>query len=116
MSFTDATLNAAVEAVTALGDYISAHTADPSTTGANEVVGGTYARVQTTWGASSSGDQTGSEVDLNIPGGTTVTHWGVWSAGSGGTFIGGFQLDSSETFGADGILKLTPTIDADNLV
>lgn len=116
MGFTDATLNAAIEAVSALGDWISAHTGDPGTTGANEVTGGTYAREQTTWGASASGDQTGSQVSINIPGGTTVTHWGVWSAVSGGTFIGGFEISPSEGFGADGVLNVTPTLDADNFI
>jgi hypothetical protein len=116
MGFTDAVLNDAVEAVTALGDWISAHTGDPGTTGANEVTGGSYARGQTTWGAASSGDQTGSQVSLVIPGGNTVTHWGIWSASSGGTFIGGFELDNSEGFGSDGVLNVTPTIDADNYV
>jgi hypothetical protein len=115
MPFTDAVLNAAVGAVTALGDWISAHTADPGGTGANEVAGGTYAREQTTWGAAASGDQTGSLVSLNIPGGTTVTHWGIWSAVSGGTFRGGFALSPSEGFGADGVLNVTPTVDVDNL-
>lgn len=113
MPYTDAVLNAAIEAVTALGDRISAHTGDPGGTGANEVTGGTYARVATTWGSSSSGDQTGSLVSLNIPGGNTITHWGVWSAG--GTFRGGFEITPSEGFGADGVLNITPTADVDNL-
>ena len=114
MGFTDTTLNTAVTAVTALGTWISAHTGDPSTTGANEVAGGSYARKQTTWGAAANGDQTGSQVSITIPGGNTVTHWGLWTAVSGGTFRGGFELDSSEGFGAAGVLNLTPTIDADN--
>jgi len=116
MGFTDAALNAAVAAVTALGDWISAHTGDPSTTGANEVAGGTYAREQTTWGAAASGDQTGSQVSIDIPAGTTVTHWGIWSASSGGTFRGGFEISPSEGFGSAGVLNVTPTVDADNLV
>ena len=114
MGFTDTTLNEVVEAATVLGDWISAHTGDPSTTGANEVTGGSYAREQTTWGAAASGDQTGTQVSITIPGGNTVTHWGIWSAVSGGTFVGGFELASSEGFGADGVLNVTPTIDADN--
>ena len=114
MGFTNTTLNEAVEAVTALGDWISAHTGDPSTTGANEVAGGSYGREQTTWGSASSGDQTGSQVSITIPGGNTVTYWGIWSASSGGTFRGGFELDTPEGFGADGVLNVTPTVDADN--
>lgn len=115
MGFTDAVLNAAIDAVAALGDYISAHTGDPSTTGANEVAGGTYAREQTTWGSAASGDQTGSQVSIDIPAGTTVTHWGIWTAVSGGTFRGGFALSPSEGFGAAGVLNVTPTVDVDNL-
>lgn len=114
MGFKDDTLDAAVEAVTALGNYIAAHTGDPSTTGANEVAGGTYIRQATTWGASSSGDQVGSQISLAIPASTTVTHWSVWSAATTGTFVGGFELASPEAFAAAGVLKITPTIDADN--
>lgn len=114
MGFTDAALNAAVGAVTTLGTWISAHTGDPSTTGANEVAGGSYSREQTTWGSASSGDQTGTQVSIDIPAGTTVTHWGIWSASSGGTFRGGFEISPSEGFGAAGVLNVTPTVDADN--
>ncbi len=113
MPFTDSALNAAVDGIAAAGAYISAHTADPSTGGANEVTGGSYARQQTTWGSASSGDRVGSEVTIPIPAGTTVTHWGLWSAASGGTFLGGFSLSASEVFGAAGTLKHTPTLDVD---
>lgn len=113
MAFTDTTLNAAVDAIAALGTWISAHTADPSTTGANEVTGGSYARQQTTWGAASSGDRAGSEVSIPIPAATTVTHWGIWSASTAGTFIGGFALDAQEAFGSAGTLDHTPTLDVD---
>lgn len=115
MPLTDAVLNAGVSAMTALGDWISAHDGDPGGTGANEVTGGSYARVQTTWGSAAAGDQTGSQVSINIPGGTTVTYWGIWSAVSGGTFRGGFEVSPSEGFGSDGVLKVTPTVDIDNL-
>lgn len=114
MGFTDAALNAGVDAVKALGTWISAHTGDPGTTGANEVTGGTYAREQTTWGAASSGDTTGSQVSIDIPAGTTVTHWGIWSASSGGTFRNGSEISPSEGFGSAGVLNITPTLDADN--
>lgn len=113
MGFTDATLNAAINAVAALGDYISAHTGDPSTTGANEVAGGSYARQQTTWGSASSGDRVGSQVQIAIPASTTVTHWGIWSAVSAGTFIGGFDLSPDQVFSTAGTLAHTPTLDAD---
>lgn len=111
--FNDTALNAMVNAVKSAATYISAHTADPSTGGSNEVAGGSYARVQTTWGTTSSGDTTGSEVTVNIPAGTTITHWGIWSASTSGTFYGGFALGASETFGSAGTWKHTPTLDVD---
>lgn len=114
MPYSPTGLNAAANGIAAAGTYISAHTGDPSTTGANEVTGGSYARQQTTWGSASDGDRTGSQVTVPIPAGTTVTHWGIWSAVSGGSFIGGFALSSPEAFGSAGNLLHTPTLDADN--
>lgn len=115
--FNDTALNVMVNALAAAGTYISAHTADPGTTGTSEVAGGSYARVQTTWGTAGTGatggDRAGSEVSINIPASTTVTHWGIWSASTSGTFYGGFALTSSEAFGSAGVLKHTPTLDVD---
>jgi hypothetical protein len=111
MPFVTATLNIAVDAIAGAGAYISAHTGDPSTTGANEVAGGSYARQQTTWGTASGGERVGSQVSIPIPAGTTVTHWGIWSAASSGTFRGGFALGASEAFGSAGTLQHTPTLD-----
>lgn len=105
-------LNDAVNGVATAGTWISAHTANPSTGGGSEVTGGSYARQQTTWGAASSGSRVGSQVAIPIPSGTAVTWWGVWSAASGGTFKGAWQLGATETFGADGTLSHTPTLTA----
>ena len=61
--------------------YVSLHTGDPSTTGANEVTGGTYARVAVTWNSPSSGTVTQSNaLSINLPASTTVSYFGVWSA------------------------------------
>jgi len=117
--FNDTALNLAVNAIAGAGTYISAHTADPGTTGTSEVTGGSpaYARKQTTWAAAGSGatggDRAGSQVSIDIPAGTTVTHWGIWSAVTSGTFYGGFALGASEVFGAQGVLQHTPTLDVD---
>lgn len=113
MPFTDSALNDAVNGIAAAATWISAHTADPSAGGANEVAGGSYARQQTTWGSASSGDRVGSQVAIPIPAATSVTHWGLWSAASGGTFKGGFALGATEVFGSAGTLNHTPTLDAD---
>ncbi len=113
MAFTDSALNDAVNGIATAATWISAHTADPSTGGTSEVTGGTYARKQTTWGSASAGDRVGSQVAIDIPAGTTVTHWGLWTAVTGGTFKGGFALGASEVFGAAGVLNHTPTLDVD---
>lgn len=114
MPFTPAALNAAVAGISAAGRHISAHTADPGTTGAGEVSGGSYARQQSTFAAASNGTQVGSQVNVPIPASTTVTHWGVWSAATGGTFLFGGALAAPEAFGGAGTLQHTPTLQVAN--
>lgn len=89
MAFPNASKEAAAAAVTARGAWISAHTDDPDTTGANEASGGGYARVQTTWTAGSSdGIINGSPVSLTLPAGPGYECAGVWTAATGGSFVG----------------------------
>lgn len=109
MTDTLATREAAALAVTALGDYVSLHTADPGTTGADEATGGSpaYARQQTTWTAGASdGEVQGSQVTIDVPAGT-YTHVGFWSAELGGTFVGGTSITST-TLPSQGQIKVTP--------
>lgn len=104
--------NAAVNAVAASGGagYVSLHTADPGTTGASEVSGGSYARVQTTFPSSTTGSSAGSQVTINVPAGTTITHWGRWTAVTAGTFYEGGTLSATEVFGSAGTYLLTLTV------
>lgn len=111
MAFVTAEINVAVDAVAARAGHLSLHTASPGTTGTNEVTGGSYARVPLTWPAASSGDATATQATVEVPAGTTPTHFGLWSAGSGGTFRGGNALSTTETFTGAGQLKVTVTID-----
>lgn len=76
----------------------SLHTASPSTTGANEVSGGSYARQLTTYGTPSSGVEatTNAQNWTGMPS-ATVTHFGEWTAVSSGTYNGGGALTSSLT-------------------
>ena len=101
-----------VNALASAATWISAHTADPGTTGASEVTGGSYARQQTTWDAASgTGPVTraGSQVTIPIPAGTTVTHIGLFTASTAGTFEG--LVDTTdEVFGSGGNLLVTPTL------
>lgn len=105
-------LNDAVNGIATAADRISAHTADPGSTGTSEVTGGSYARQTTVWATAAGGSRVGSQVAIPIPAGTTVRYWGLWS--SGGVFRGGFALAADEVFGSAGTLNHTPTLTATN--
>jgi len=107
---TNATKETAATAVTALGSWVSLHTADPGTTGTSEATGGSpaYARKQTTWTAGSSdGVVNGSQVSIDAPAGT-YTYAGLWSAATAGTFVGSVAITAT-TLGAQGQVLVTPT-------
>jgi hypothetical protein len=115
VTFVATTRDAMLNVLDTLATHASLHTADPSTTGASEVTGGSpaYARKAIAWAASSSASKTlSATVTFDVPAGTTVTHCGTWSALSGGTFRGGGALSGSEVFGAQGnyVLNLTATL------
>ena len=81
--------------------YVSLHTADPGTTGASEVTGGTYARVAVTWNAASGGSVSNNgALSINLPASTTASYFGVWSATTSGTYYIGGALSPSVTTGA----------------
>jgi hypothetical protein len=113
MAFTSATKETSALAATGLGSWISLHSADPGTTGANEATGGSpaYARKQTTWtGGTSDGSVSGSAVAIDVPAGT-YSHIGVWSAATSGTFVGGAALSASTgVLPGQTVVTVTPTI------
>jgi hypothetical protein len=105
--------NAAVNAVGQNGgaDWFSLHTADPGTTGASEVTGGSYARVSASFPAAVGGSSTNAGATINVPAGTTVTYWSRWTAQTGGTwYAGGALPNGGEAFGSSGTYTLTNTI------
>ena len=104
-----ATKNSLCNNYASQGSYISVHTGDPGSTGANEATGGSpaYARVATTWGSASNSQVAGSQVTINLPAGT-YTYAGIWTAATNGTFIDKVAI-SSTTLGAQGTLLITPT-------
>ncbi|TDD97649.1 phage tail fiber protein [Actinomadura rubrisoli] len=111
--FTPATRDAVMDgtSIAALCTHASLHTADPGGTGASEVAGGSYARVAVTWAASSGGTKTlTAAVTLQIPAGTTFTHFGLWSAVSGGTFRGGELLSALQSYPTGGTFDLSISI------
>ncbi len=90
--------NTMADAFGALAAYRSLHSGYPSTTGANEISGGSpaYARKPITWNASSSGNLDDSNTaTFDIPPSTTVYYQSYWSASSGGTNYGFSPLGST---------------------
>ena len=89
--------------------FVSLHTATPGTTGASEVTGGTYARVAVTWTASTGGSAASNSgaLSINLPASTTATHFGIWSASTGGTYyIGGALSPSVTTSTSAGVVTI----------
>ena len=99
-------------AYTAIGAYVSAHTADPGTTGTAEATGGSpaYARKLTTWtGGTVDGVVTGSQVTIDVPAGT-YTYIGIFSAVTVGNFVDKYLLPVAQTFASQGQLLVTPSM------
>jgi hypothetical protein len=111
MAQSNASKAVAEDAIGAAARWFSVHTADPGTTGANEMTGTGAARGQTTWNAANpaTGTKTGSEAVIGVPAGT-ATHWGLWTASSGGTFHNSGALPVAEVYAAPGTYGLTPTM------
>lgn len=114
MGYTNSGKNLMLDALNGVNPTVSAafaslHTADPGETGTNEVTGGApaYARKSITWGAASAGSMAASNQPVfDVPGGTTVTHVGFFSAVSGGTFLGSADV-TDEAFASQGTYTIT---------
>lgn len=80
--------------------YVSLHSADPAETGANELSGGSYARVQVSAWDAPAGRAIVNTNAIEFPELTatisTATHMGIWDASSGGNFL--WQTPSTEGF------------------
>ena len=102
--------NLMVDAVGDVALWVSAHTANPGETGTSEVTGGSpaYARKAISHGASASGAATmdSASPELDIPASTTVTHLGLFSASTAGTFYGYHDV-TDEVFSSQGVYRVT---------
>jgi hypothetical protein len=89
--------------------YLSLHTADPGTTGANECADGTYARVNVTSSFSTAASAAcTNDVAIEyaaLTTGATITHYGLWSAVSAGTFLHGGDVNPDKAVGAGEIAR-----------
>ena len=114
MYFVASVLNGLLDSLDVRATHVSLHTADPGSTGAAEVGDLPYLRQPLVWSAASGGVKTASPVTFQVPGGTTITHLGLWDSVTGGVFAGGALLDGPEVFAVDGpyVLAVTVTTDA----
>lgn len=109
MPLVTGTKDIGLDAMAAAITHLSLHDDDPSTSGANEVSGGSpaYARKSVTWAAASSASVAMSgTVAFDVPSSTTVKYVGYWSASSGGTFRGAKAV-TNETFAGQGTYTVT---------
>jgi hypothetical protein len=88
--------------------HISLHTGDPGRTGANEVTGGSYARVaraplDANWTAPADGAVENAAA-ITFPSPTanwgSITHAGVWDAATAGNFLGRADVVPDKTVNA----------------
>ncbi len=101
---TTAMKNALCTAYAQTGLWLSLHTANPGSTGASEAAGNGYARKQPAWGAPAGGVVSAPEQEFDAGAGA-YSHWGLWSAQSGGTFLDGGALTSTVTLSAPAKVK-----------
>jgi hypothetical protein len=95
---TDPLKNAMLDAAGLKALYFSVHTGPPSTTGANEVAGGSYARKAVVWAAAAAGvkNQTGG-VTFDLPA-TTFAYIGVFdhaTLGGASHFMGYWPIGTN---------------------
>src|SRR6185295_20278653 len=77
--------------------WVKLHVGDPGSAGTSNPAANT-ARQQATFGNAASGRGTANTVNvdwISVPNSETYTHVSLWSASSGGTFLGKDDLSSS---------------------
>lgn len=109
MPFNDTGKNLMLNALTAVVDFLSLHSADPGASGTNELSGGSpaYARKAVTWNTASTGSATGNSLPtFDVEGGDTVSYVGLWDAVTAGSFYGSANV-TDEVFGGQGTYTVT---------
>ncbi|AEK09841.1 hypothetical protein FGG30_gp029 [Mycobacterium phage Pixie] len=111
MASTDAFKLSVLAQILAQGNVLALYSADPGTTGANEISGGSYARKTFAWPAGAivggAAVSTAAAQQMNVPGGVSVTHYGVLN--SSGVFQYGKALNPGATLNAPGVIDVTPS-------
>lgn len=87
--------------------YLALHNVDAPADGTSELSGGSYARVAANWAAAAGGTKSLSgNHAFSVPAGATVRSVGLWTASTGGTLLGYWDV-TDETFGGAGTYTLT---------
>lgn len=105
MPLTTGALNSMATSLAGIATHLALHTADPGTSGANP---SSAARVAAGWTAAANGGIT--TTNKSFTGGTAggpVTHVGLWSALTDGTFYGSFPITGDTSFSTSGTYTLT---------
>ena len=92
------------------GVFISLHTADPGVSGTGEVTGGSYARQSASFTNTGSNPTTAANSGVvQFPQASAswgnITHFGIWSAVTGGQFLGGAAVDVSKSIGIGDVAR-----------
>lgn len=92
-TFSDTTVHGWLDSLTAI--WVKLHLADPGAAGTTSPAANTT-RIEATCSAASGRARTNSAVVewTNVPNAETYTHVSLWSASSGGTFLGRDDLSS----------------------
>lgn len=122
MIWTDAVLNAQADDDAARCVFMSLHTDDPGSTGADEASGGSPAYARQALAFEPGGDEgplgvsqpatvgvAWAEASFDLPAGD-FTHYGMWSAVSGGVFLGGDVLPVTVSLGAQGVQQVSVAV------
>lgn len=90
--------------------HASLHSADPGSTGANEISGGSpaYARKPLTWSVGTVDGVVTATAVFDVPAGQAVTHGALWTALTGGTYLDKVSI-SYATQASQGTLTLNLT-------
>ena len=110
MAFTEAALNAAIDAALTGVTHIQLHTGAPGAAGTSNVAAGVARAVVSGVGGATSAADT-LTATWTIPGaGGPFTHYSLWTAVTAGTFVNDGTLTPNESFAGAGTLDVTVNV------
>ena len=89
--------------------YLAFHSGDPGETGASELTGNNYSRVEIAFDAPTDGVFLNSaNVESPVASGSwgAVSHFGIWDASTDGNFLFGAALTTPRTVGTSGFIRV----------